>query len=187
MNDSLKMIKKLFKKIQERPSSCLEIAMTLEYRIIQSILKNKYAIVHAFGLASIGGAIFLQILAFYDIFLQNYLATKEQNLLVLSFEIFHSSYGACYFVYVCTRLVKAWKTSVLNKSRWIISRLPLHSVGVACVGYAIISEIETFTTIFQRGHHLLFLGGNNLPLYGLTIIAVTYYIYIFRRFLKLLR
>ncbi|MGD6808671.1 MAG: hypothetical protein ACQCN3_03140 [Candidatus Bathyarchaeia archaeon] len=64
---------------------------------------------HSFGLSCLGGAIFLQILVFTDIFSQGYFMAIEQNTIVLSGELALTAFAATYFLYIYQRLMRQIK------------------------------------------------------------------------------
>jgi hypothetical protein len=55
---------------------------------------------HIFGLACIGGAIFLQTLTFTSIIFQGYFKAIESNRVVLLGELGLTVYAAIYFIYI---------------------------------------------------------------------------------------
>ena len=66
-------------------------------------------IVHSVGLSCLGGAIFLQIIVFTNIFEQGYFKVVETSTPVLSLEIALTAFTAVYFLYlyqktICTNL-----------------------------------------------------------------------------------
>jgi hypothetical protein len=70
-------------------------------------LKRRINIVfHGLGLSCIGGAIFLQILAFSSILYQGYFKAVEKNPLILSSEIILTAFALIYFIYIYQLLIR---------------------------------------------------------------------------------
>jgi hypothetical protein len=63
--------------------------------------------VHSVGLSCIGGAIFLQILVFTDIFQHGYFMAVENNPAILAFEIMLTVFALTYFVYIYQRFMRS--------------------------------------------------------------------------------
>jgi len=61
---------------------------------------------HSLGLSCLGGAIFLQVLVFSDIFMHGYFMAVENNPAVLAFEIALTAFALIYFVYIYQRLIR---------------------------------------------------------------------------------
>lgn len=64
-------------------------------------------LLHVLGLSSLGGAIFLQILVFADIFQNGYFMAVEHNPAILLFEIVLTAFAFIYFVYMYQRFVRS--------------------------------------------------------------------------------
>jgi hypothetical protein len=62
---------------------------------------------HSLGLGSISGAIFLQMLVFWEISQTGIFRATEQNQTILSFEIFLAIFALIYFVYIYQKLVRS--------------------------------------------------------------------------------
>ena len=61
---------------------------------------------HCIGLSSIGGAICLQLLVFYDIFQYGYFTGTETHPAILAIEIALTGIALAYFVYIYQRLIR---------------------------------------------------------------------------------
>ena len=61
---------------------------------------------HGLGLSCLGGAIFLQILVFSDIFYHGYFRAVEGNPIILGLEIGLTAYAAIYFIYIYRALIR---------------------------------------------------------------------------------
>jgi hypothetical protein len=61
---------------------------------------------HGLGLSCIGGAIFLQILAFSSILYQGYFKAVEKNPTILSSEIILTAFALIYFIYIYQLLIR---------------------------------------------------------------------------------
>ncbi len=61
---------------------------------------------HSLGLSCLGGAIFLQILVFTDIFTHGYFMAIENNPVVLTLEVGLTGFALIYFVYIYQRLIR---------------------------------------------------------------------------------
>jgi len=68
-----------------------------------------YLAFHGLGLSCIGGAIFLQILAFSSILYQGYFEAVEKNPAILSSEIVLTAFALIYFIYIYQRLIRSVK------------------------------------------------------------------------------
>jgi hypothetical protein len=66
-------------------------------------------IFHGLGLSCVGGAIFLQILAFSSILYQGYFKAVEKNPAILSSEIVLTAFALIYFIYIYQRLIRSAK------------------------------------------------------------------------------
>ncbi|NWF87730.1 hypothetical protein HXY32_08000 [Candidatus Bathyarchaeota archaeon] len=64
-------------------------------------------LLHSLGLSCIGGAIFLQILVFADIFQNGYFMAVEQNPAILLFEILLTAFAFIYFIYMYQRFIRS--------------------------------------------------------------------------------
>jgi len=64
---------------------------------------------HTLGLSCLGGAIFLQLLVFTDIFQHGYFMAVENNPAVLSFEILLTAFSALYFAYMYQRFIRTMR------------------------------------------------------------------------------
>jgi hypothetical protein len=62
---------------------------------------------HSLGLSSIGGAIFLQILVFSDIFQHGYFMAVEKNQTILTLEVGLTAFALIYFIYIYQRLIRS--------------------------------------------------------------------------------
>lgn len=62
--------------------------------------------VHSLGLSCLGGAIFLQILVFSDIFAQGYFRAVEANSTILSLELVLTVFTAAYFLYTYQKIIR---------------------------------------------------------------------------------
>ena len=72
-----------------------------------SLTRRIHIAFHCLGLSCIGGAIFLQILAFASILYQGYFKAVEANPTVLSFEIVLTVFALIYFIYIYQRLIRS--------------------------------------------------------------------------------
>jgi hypothetical protein len=62
---------------------------------------------HSLGLSCIGGAIFLQVLVFTDIFQRGYFMAVEKNPTVLTFEVCLTAFALAYFLYIYQHLIRS--------------------------------------------------------------------------------
>ena len=75
---------------------------------IDTKLTNRITlIIHSLGLSCLGGAIFLQILVFSDIFTQGYFKAVETSPSILTLEMTLTAFTAIYFIYVYQKLIRA--------------------------------------------------------------------------------
>ena len=75
--------------------------------ISDETLKRRINVVfHGLGLSCIGGAIFLQILAFSSILYQGYFKAVEKNPTILSSEIILTAFALIYFIYIYQLLIR---------------------------------------------------------------------------------
>ncbi len=75
-----------------------------------STFNRKFLIIfHGLGLSCIGGAIFLQILAFSSILYQGYFKAFENNPAILSSEIILTGFALIYFIYIYQLLIRSVK------------------------------------------------------------------------------
>jgi hypothetical protein len=71
-------------------------------------LDNRIRVIfHALGLSCLGGAIFLQILVFADIFQNGYFMAVEYNSAILLFEIALTAFAFIYFIYMYQRFIRS--------------------------------------------------------------------------------
>jgi hypothetical protein len=68
-----------------------------------------HVVFHGLGLSCIGGAIFLQIVAFSSILYQGYFRAVEKNPAILSSEIVLTAFALIYFIYIYQRLIRSVK------------------------------------------------------------------------------
>lgn len=64
---------------------------------------------HGLGLSCIGGAIFLQIVAFSSILFHGYFRAVEKNPAIISSEIVLTTFALIYFIYIYQRLIRTVK------------------------------------------------------------------------------
>jgi len=64
---------------------------------------------HGLGLSCLAGAVFLQVLVFFDIGQQGYFFAVEQNQLILWMEIGLSGFTLAYFVPLYVRFIRSLK------------------------------------------------------------------------------
>jgi len=64
-------------------------------------------VLHSLGLSCLGGAIFLQILVFSNIFMQGYFKAVETSPSVLTLEMMLTAFTAIYFIYVYQKQIRA--------------------------------------------------------------------------------
>jgi hypothetical protein len=69
--------------------------------------RRVYLAFHGLGLSCIGGAIFLQILAFSSILYQGYFEAVEKNPAILLSEIVLTAFALIYFIYIYQRLIRS--------------------------------------------------------------------------------
>jgi hypothetical protein len=62
---------------------------------------------HTLGLSCLGGALFLQILVFSDIFQHGYFMAVERNPAILTFEIALTAFALVYFIYMYQRFMRS--------------------------------------------------------------------------------
>ncbi len=70
---------------------------------------KRHILFHSLGLSCLGGAIFLQILVFSDIFRHGYFMAVERNPAILGFEIVLTVFASVYFVFIYLRFIKSMK------------------------------------------------------------------------------
>ncbi|MCW3983326.1 MAG: hypothetical protein NWE96_04960 [Candidatus Bathyarchaeota archaeon] len=63
-------------------------------------------LIHSLGLSCLGGAIFLQVLVFLNIYQQGYFMAIESNPYVLSSEIGLTIFTLIYFIYLYFKLMR---------------------------------------------------------------------------------
>jgi len=66
-----------------------------------------HVVFHGLGLSCIGGAIFLQIVAFSSILNQGYFRAVEKNPAILSSEIVLTAFALIYFIYMYQQLIRS--------------------------------------------------------------------------------
>ncbi len=71
-------------------------------------LNRMRLVFHSIGLSCLGGAIFLQILVFTNIFQQGYFKAIESNSYILLGEIALTIFTGVYFVYVYQREIRSF-------------------------------------------------------------------------------
>lgn len=71
--------------------------------------KRIHVVFHGLGLTCIGGAIFLQILAFSSILYQGYFRAVEKNPVILLSEIVLTAFALIYFIYIYQQLIRSVK------------------------------------------------------------------------------
>jgi hypothetical protein len=77
---------------------------------IDSTFKRRIRVAfHGLGLSCIGGAVFLQIIAFSSILNQGYFRAIEANTAILSFEIGLTGFALFYFIYIYQLLLRSVK------------------------------------------------------------------------------
>ncbi len=64
---------------------------------------------HIFGLSSLGGSIFLQLLVFTDILQHGYFIAVESNQAVLMIEMVLTAFSLLYFVHAYQRFIRSIK------------------------------------------------------------------------------
>jgi hypothetical protein len=64
-------------------------------------------LIHSLGLSCLGGAIFLQVLVFTDIFQHGYFTAVEKNPAILSFEMVLTFVALVYFVFMYQRFIRS--------------------------------------------------------------------------------
>jgi hypothetical protein len=62
---------------------------------------------HTLGLSCLGGALFLQVLVFSDIFQHGYFMAVERNPAILTFEIALTAFALVYFIYMYQRFMRS--------------------------------------------------------------------------------
>ena len=72
---------------------------------------------HGLGLSCIGGAIFLQILAFSSILYQGYFKAVENNPTILSSEIILTAFAVIYFIYIYQLLIRQSNKRFLTENQ----------------------------------------------------------------------
>jgi len=85
-----------------------------------SLNRRIHVVFHGLGFGCIGGAIFLQIIAFSSIIQQGYFKAVEPNPAILSFEIALTAFALIYFIYMYQKMIKSAKPktrSVLNPTK----------------------------------------------------------------------
>lgn len=64
-------------------------------------------LIHSLGLSCLGGAIFLQILVFSDIYMQGYFRAVETNSTILTLEMTLTAFTVLYFIYIYQKVITA--------------------------------------------------------------------------------
>lgn len=72
---------------------------------------------HGLGLSCIGGAVFLQILAFSSILYQGYFKAVEKNPTILMSEIALTAFALIYFVYIYQLLIRHSNRRLLTQKQ----------------------------------------------------------------------
>ena len=81
-------------------------------------------LVHGLGLSSLGSALFLQSLVFFNIFQNGYFRGVEQNRTILNLEIGLTGIAIAYFVYIFIRFVSSNQvTSTIFQSIFSLQQL----------------------------------------------------------------
>lgn len=62
-------------------------------------------VIHSLGLSCLGGAIFLQILVFSDIYMQGYFRAVETNSTILTLEMTLTAFTVLYFIYIYQKVI----------------------------------------------------------------------------------
>lgn len=83
-------------------------------RILDSRVR---VLLHAFGLGSLGGAVFLEALTFFDIWRNGIFMAVEHDPFILTFEIIMTLYAITYFVYTWVQFVSVIKPQMLAKAK----------------------------------------------------------------------
>ncbi len=71
--------------------------------------RRNHIFFHGLGLSCIGGAIFLQIIAFSSILQNGYFRAVEANPIILSSEIVLTTFALIYFVCIYQRFIRSVK------------------------------------------------------------------------------
>jgi len=79
-----------------------------------SFNRKIFVVFHGLGLSCIGGAIFLQIIAFSSILQQGYFRAVEPNPAILSFEIVLTAFAFIYFIYMYQQLIRSAKPKLVQ-------------------------------------------------------------------------
>jgi len=74
---------------------------------MQRISRRLQQVFHGFGLSCLAGAVFLQVLVFFDIGQRGYFFAVEGNPLILSAEIGLSGFTAVYFGFMFLRFLRS--------------------------------------------------------------------------------
>ena len=78
-------------------------------RAVSNFNRRIHFVFHGLGLSCVGGAIFLQILAFSSILYQGYFKAVEKNPAILSAEIALTAFALIYFIYIYQRMIRSTK------------------------------------------------------------------------------
>lgn len=79
------------------------IGMTANHRLDRRI----HVLFHALGLSCLGGAIFLQVLVFIDIFQHGHFTAVENNPAILALEIGLTFFAVIYFAFMYQRFIRS--------------------------------------------------------------------------------
>jgi len=71
--------------------------------------KRVKQIIHSLGFSCLGGAIFLQMLVFFDILQQGYFMAVEHNKVILALEVILTIFTLIYFVYIYQDFMRSLK------------------------------------------------------------------------------
>jgi hypothetical protein len=77
-----------------------EVSIKMTLTIDARFYRRLRLIINSLGLSCLGGAIFLQILVFFNIIEQGYFRAVETNPFILSLEIALTTFKAAHFVYI---------------------------------------------------------------------------------------
>jgi hypothetical protein len=62
---------------------------------------------HTLGLSCVGGALFLEVLVFTDIFQRGYFMAVERNQAILTLELALTAFSLAYFAYLYLRFIRS--------------------------------------------------------------------------------
>jgi len=63
-------------------------------------MKKVWLLFHSFGIGCLSASVFLQALVFWSIYTDGKFIAKEQNPVILMFEVFMTAFAAIYLVYI---------------------------------------------------------------------------------------